>query len=46
MTDSKTKQAILKMREDGMPLVEIASFFSLPPIPLNLSATVGMSGHP
>lgn len=30
MTDSKTKQAILKMREDGMPLVEIASFFSLP----------------
>lgn len=31
MTDSKTRQAILKMREDGASYAEIAGFFSLSP---------------
>ena len=31
MTDSKTRQAILKMREDGTSYAEIADFFSLSP---------------
>lgn len=31
MTDSKTRQAIIKMREDGASFAEIASFFSLSP---------------
>ncbi len=31
MTNPKTRQAIIKMREDGASFVEIASFFSLSP---------------
>lgn len=31
MTDSKTKQAILKMRQDGASYAEIGGFFSLSP---------------